>query len=62
MNNLLFFRLLSVLCFCLALLFLGCGDDDEDTPLATLMIVVVISPLLKNRVAQISLRARLRKT
>lgn len=32
MSNLLFFRLLSVLCICLALLFVGCGDDvDSDT-------------------------------
>ena len=29
MNNLLFFRLLSVFCICLALLFVGCGDDEE---------------------------------
>ena len=30
MNNLLFFRSLSVLCICLALLFVGCGDDEDD--------------------------------
>lgn len=29
MSNLLFFRLLSVFCICLAILFVGCGDDEE---------------------------------
>ena len=30
MSNFLFFRLLSVLCICLALLFVGCGEDEID--------------------------------
>ena len=30
MSNLLLFRLLSVLCIYLALLFVGCGDDEGD--------------------------------
>ncbi len=30
MSNFLLFRLLPVLCICLALLFVGCGEDEED--------------------------------
>ena len=31
MSNFLFFRLLPVLCLCVALLFAGCGEDEDDS-------------------------------
>ena len=61
MSNLLFFRLLSVLCICLILLFVGCSDDDDDDNNNNnndVTTIITMLPLLGNRAAQTSLRVK----